>query len=127
MNSTPSRVRSYDEPRSGLGFTLIELMVVVAIIGILAGVLLAALTKSKARAQGIFCMNNNRQLTVAWMLYADDHNGRLAYNLGLGSSGSRVSGLSSMTANRVNNVLNWEVNNPDNTNVNKLVSSGIGP
>lgn len=51
------------------GFTLLELLVVVAVIGILAGLVLPALAASKAKARGMFCQNNNKQLVTAWLMF----------------------------------------------------------
>jgi len=94
------------------GFTLIELLVVIAIIAILAAMLLPVLNRSKQKAAGIQCMNQSRQLTLGWLVYAGDFNEALAVNKRLSARGGWVNG-----------VMSFASNDTDNTNTTLLTTS----
>jgi prepilin-type N-terminal cleavage/methylation domain-containing protein/prepilin-type processing-associated H-X9-DG protein len=77
------------------GFTLVELLVVVAIIALLLAVLLPALSRARGLGQSAACMNNLKQLQTCWLMYANDHDGTLPPNLSVYdlSSGEPIPGL----------------------------------
>src|SRR5207244_1834559 len=77
IRSQQSRARN---PKSDSGFTLIELLVVIAIIAILASLLLPALGKAKAKAHGIKCLSNMKQMQLAWVMYVDENNDHVPPN-----------------------------------------------
>ncbi|HWQ90107.1 MAG TPA: prepilin-type N-terminal cleavage/methylation domain-containing protein [Clostridia bacterium] len=106
------------------GFTLIELLVAVAIIAILAAMLLPALAGAKARGQGTACLNNLRQLSLAWTMYTDDARDVMPYNLG--SSEIRNKVATGVFENWTSSIMSWELD-PDNTNTVLLTRGGIGP
>lgn len=94
---TSSRLSSKTEPQTRSSrrtkrraFTLIELLVVIAIIAILAAMLLPVLGKAKQKAQGIQCINNLRQLTLATITYAVDYNDKIPANGGVGTVATTI-------------------------------------
>src|SRR5262245_47680409 len=90
-------------------FTLLELLVTIAISGMLASLLLPALNRSEDSAQGIHCRSNARQLSQAWQMYADDINGQLPCNAdgqdGMGVFTNWVAGTMSRSTDATNSHL----------------------
>ena len=114
-NVLKTRLKQHDR-RAGSAFTLIELLVVIAIIAILAAILLPVLAAAKQRAWEIQCVNNKHQIEVAYYMYAQDNNDKLALN---------VAGASTSPVGWVNGYLDWSLN-PVNTNENELRSGLLG-
>ncbi|HTV40466.1 MAG TPA: prepilin-type N-terminal cleavage/methylation domain-containing protein [Candidatus Sulfotelmatobacter sp.] len=97
------------------GFTLIELLVVIAIIAILAAILLPLLGKAKDKGYAIACLNNGRQLNVAWVVYASENADMLASNPPASPAGSWVCGFE-----------DWSPTTTDNTNFVLMLSGTMG-
>src|SRR5580692_3043233 len=101
-------------------FTLIELLVVIAIISILAAMLLTVLGRAKIKAQGIYCINNLKQLQLAVIMYTGDNQEKFPENPGAGIS------LNAWVAG----VMSWDSTaqpNQQNTNTALLKNAEIGP
>jgi prepilin-type N-terminal cleavage/methylation domain-containing protein/prepilin-type processing-associated H-X9-DG protein len=101
---------SNDTAQARDGFTLTELLLVLAVVAALGTVLLPARSAARIKAQSIACLNNKRQLGLGWLMYAHDHNGQLvgSFDWVLGE-------------------LNYVANNAANTNINLLLNGKLGP
>lgn len=73
--------------QAGSGFTLVELLVVIAVIAVLSGLLLPALAKGKSQAVASQCLSNQRQINLALQMFADDHQGYLPGSDNTGGKG----------------------------------------
>ena len=98
-------------------FTLVELLVAIAVIGMLAALLLPTLAKAKAQAQAGFCLGNTKQLALGCLMYTGDNKERLPYNLAATASQTNI--------NWVSDLLDWETNS-DNTNLALLSGAALG-
>lgn len=126
------RFRSHSIPRVAgrrgklerLAFTLVELLMVIAICAILAALLFPALGGARSQARSTYCLNNLRQMALALHAYAGDHED--AFPANMGADGIHATVARGQYANWVNNVMSWELDS-DNTNTWLQSQGGLGP
>ena len=106
-----SRIRPAAKPQARFrlrGFTLIELTAVVAIIGVLVSLLCAALNQTKTKALRISCLDNLKQLQIAWEMYQDENDGALPLN----QTAESITGKANRIPTTGTSEGSWVVGNP---------------
>ena len=95
----PSTASSFGPRNRAPAFTLVELLVAIAIIGVLSGLIFSAISSARARSKTLVCQSNLRQMGVALRLYESDHKGRLPSSSHLrAADGSSLSWLTTLAA-----------------------------
>ena len=116
-------VNEFDPPPAQAGpsaFTLIELSVVLAVLAVLAAMLLPAMAKSRPLNASIECVANKKELTLSWLMYAADNNGKLPPNA------NGTGGVAATKPNWSYGWLDWTTAS-DNTNMARLTNGLLGP
>jgi type II secretory pathway pseudopilin PulG len=110
---------------SSMGFNLVELLVVIATVSVLALLVLPALANNDSRGQILQCLNNQKQLASAWLLYADDNNGNLVPNQGSPPNPSSFPPKYPPAGNDIPDWVWWNMQNSSDVTNTALITYGL--
>lgn len=122
----PTEISTTKSGRGHFAFTQIDLLVVLLTVGILFLILFPALAGTHSRPQGTLCTSNLRQLSLGWLMYANENNGKIMSNPTAAGLGYGV-GANTNPQDWVNGFLSFIPGVPDNTNTAYLVHALMGP